>query len=131
MRTETAAVLPFPQRRTEPGEGVGRANVRLEVSRRGRLVLMMIAFVLGLLVAAAALLAFDVPFALADSEDEQQVTVTVEAGDTLWGYAEQYAPEGMSPHEFVTEARNLNHLSTGRITAGQQIELPAAEGAAH
>jgi len=85
-----------------------------------------VAFLLGLLVAAAALLVLDLPSALAGAEPEGPAVVTVEAGDTLWGYAEQYAPEGMSEQEFVTEARTLNHLTTGRITAGQQIELPEA-----
>jgi hypothetical protein len=36
----------------------------------------------------------------------------------------------MSETEFVEEVRSLNHLPTGRITAGQQIELPVAEVAA-
>ncbi|WP_193104226.1 LysM peptidoglycan-binding domain-containing protein [Brachybacterium sp. FME24] len=125
MRTDTATVLPFPQHRDERGERAGRAGVRLEATRRGRFLATLVAFVLGLLVAATALLMFDVPSALAGSDETDAVTVTVEAGDTLWGYAEQYAPEGMSEQDFVTEVRSVNHLPTGRVTAGQQIELPA------
>lgn len=127
MRTETATVLPFPSR---PAHGAGdsaRARVRLEPTRRGRLLLTALAFLLGLLVAAAVLLVVDIPSALAGSEGEQPVTVTVQAGDTLWDYAVQYAPEGVDEQEFIAEVRAMNHLPTGRVTAGQVIELPAAE----
>lgn len=124
MYTDTATVLPFPRHREERSRDAARADVRLVLTRRGRSVLTAIAFVLGLLVAAAVLLLVDLP-ALAGTEDAQAVIVTVEAGDTLWSYAEEFAPEGMSEQEFVTEVRTLNHLPTGRVTAGQQIELPA------
>ena len=128
MRTDIATVLPFPSQGAPRDEAAPRARVRLEPTRRGRLVVTLIAFVLGLLVAAAVLLAIDLP-ALAGTEGEQPVTVTVEAGDTLWGYAEQYAPEGMSAQEFVTEVRQHNQLPTGRVTAGDVIELPVVEQA--
>jgi len=130
MRTGTATVLPFPSQSTPRQEAAPRARVRLEATRRGRLLVTAIAFLLGLLVAVAALLVMDLPSALAGTEDEQPVTITVASGDTLWGYAEQYAPETMSAQEFVAEVRSLNHLPTGRVTAGQEIELPALEGAA-
>jgi hypothetical protein len=130
MRTDMATVLPLPQHRDEQGTQSGRAGVRLEITRRGRSLLTVVAFVLGLAVAAALLLMFDVPSALAGSGGEQQLTITVEAGDTLWDYAELYAPEGVSEQEFIAEARTLNHLPTGRVTAGQEIELPVAELAA-
>ena len=128
MRTDIATVLPFPSQGAPRDEAAPRARVRLEPTRRGRLVVTLIAFVLGLLVAAAVLLVVDLP-ALAGTEGEQPVTVTVEAGDTLWGYAEQYAPEGMSTQEFVTEVRQHNQLPTGRVTAGDVIELPVVEQA--
>ena len=128
MRTDIATVLPFPSQGAPRDEAAPRARVRLEPTRRGRLVVTLIAFVLGLLVAAAVLLVVDLP-ALAGTEGEQPVTVTVEAGDTLWGYAEQYAPEGMSTQEFVTEVRLHNQLPTGRVTAGDVIELPVQEQA--
>ena len=128
MRTDIATVLPFPSQGAPRDEAAPRARVRLEPTRRGRLVVTLIAFVLGLLVAAAVLLVVDLP-ALAGTEGEQPVTVTVQAGDTLWGYAEQYAPEGMSAQEFVTEVRLHNQLPTGRVTAGDVIELPVQEQA--
>ncbi|NMA77658.1 MAG: peptidoglycan-binding protein LysM [Actinomycetales bacterium] len=127
MHTGTATVLPFPQQHEQRGEGAARARVRLVPTRRGRRLLAGLAFLLGLLVAAVVLLTLDLPSAFAVSEAEEPITVTVEAGDTLWGYAEDLAPEGMSEQDFVAEVRNLNHLPTGRVTAGQEIELPVSE----
>ena len=124
MRTHTATVLPLP-RHDEQTHGVDvRPRVRLEPTRRGRLLLTAVAFLLGLAVAAVALLVLDLPAALAGTEGEQPAVITVEAGDTLWGYAAEHAPEGVSESEFVDEVRSLNQLTTGRISAGQEIELP-------
>ena len=124
MRTHTAMALPFP-RHDEQDHGVDvRPRVRLEPTRRGRLLLTAVAFLLGLAVAAVALLVLDLPAALAGTEGEQPAVITVEAGDTLWGYAAEHAPEGVSESEFVDEVRSLNQLTTGRISAGQEIELP-------
>ncbi|GAA1488529.1 LysM peptidoglycan-binding domain-containing protein [Brachybacterium sacelli] len=130
MPTETAPVLPFPQHHDQRDAQPSRADVRLEPTRRGRALLTLVAFLLGLLVAGTLLLVLDVPTALAGSEPEHPVTVTVEAGDTLWGYAEQFAPAQMSEQEYVAAVRSLNQLPTGRVTAGQQIELPAVEALA-
>lgn len=124
MPTETASVLPFPRRDTPSAQRSDREGVRLEATRRGRLVLTAAAFLLGLLVALGALLLFDAPSALAGEESPQQLTVTVEAGDTLWGYASQHAPEGVSEQQYIAEIHTLNHLPTGRVTAGEVIELP-------
>lgn len=131
MTLERATVLPFPQAFTARGAerpGGTRAHVRLELTRRGRRLLTVLAFVLGLIVAAVALFAFDIPSALAGEDRAEGVTVTVQSGDTLWGYAEQYAPPGMSETQFVAEVRSLNHLPTGRVTAGQEIQLPVVDG---
>lgn len=127
MRTATATVLPLRHRRDQHGVGATRARVRLEPTRRGRLVLSLLAFLLGLLVAAGVLLTVDLPAALAGTESQPPAAVTVEVGDTLWGYAEEHAPAEMSAQEFVDEVRRINQLSTPRVTAGQVLELPVPE----
>jgi len=37
-----------------------------------------------------------------------RVTYTVSRGDTLWGIAEMYAPEGMDKREYIYKVRKLN-----------------------
>ena len=49
--------------------------------------------------------------------------VVVEAGDTLWGIAERYAPDGIDPRAYVDAVIELNELP-GMPRAGQQIVLP-------
>lgn len=118
-----ATVLPFPtaSRRTEQARD--RKPVRLQMTARGRALLTVLAFAAGALVALAAVLLLGTPFAAAGAAEEP-LTVTVQSGDTLWGYAEQFRPEGESTEEFVHEMRLLNSLPTGRLTEGQQIVLP-------
>lgn len=127
MPTDSTTVLPFPHRSGGARRPAARTGARLQPTARGRALLLVIAFLAGLAVAALSLLVLDVPAALAGS-DRTQVTVTVEHGDTLWEYAERYAPEGMSEQEYITEVRSINHLPTGRVTTGQQIELPTEAG---
>ena len=102
-----------------------RARVRLAPTRRGRRLVVLLAFLLGLAVATVSMLALDVSSALAGGSDHA-VTVTVESGDTLWGYAEEYAP-AQDPYDFVQRAQQLNDLPTQRLTAGSTITLPTGE----
>lgn len=132
MSTQSATILPLrptTQAERTTRTAPARAGVRLEATRRGRRLAVALAFLLGLLVAGIALLVLDVPAALAGADPQDRVTVTVEAGDTLWEYAEEYAPEGASPEAYIAEVRTLNSLPTGRLTAGQEIVLPVAGSA--
>src|SRR5690625_7882205 len=54
MSTQTAQVLPFPRHEAAPASHAGRKGVRLEATPRGRIVLTLVAFLLGLLVALGA-----------------------------------------------------------------------------
>src|SRR5699024_10962570 len=83
MPPDTATVLPLRRHRTRSAQDDVRAGVRLELTRRGRMLVTLAAFGLGLLVALGALLVLDVPTALAGGETRQQATVTVEPGETL------------------------------------------------
>lgn len=118
-----ASILAFPARGASAAERSPRTRVRLELTRRGRLLLTAAAFLLGILVALAGLLFLGGPWAFAGDSHEGPV-VTVESGDTLWSYAQQYAPAGTDPHAYVEDVRRLNGLATPRLTAGQEIVLP-------
>lgn len=118
-----ATILPLADRRSENETLAGRESVRLSLTRRGRRLVVVVAFLLGLLVASLALLVLDLPSAVAGDRSEP-VVVTVEAGDTLWKYAERYAPSE-DPQDFVREMRRINTLPTGRLVEGQSVTLPA------
>jgi LysM domain len=49
--------------------------------------------------------------------------VVVHSGDTLWGIAERYAPDGIDKRAYVDALADLNELS-GVPRAGQRIVLP-------
>ena len=118
-----ATILPLSASDARPATPRDRSHVRLELTRRGRLIVTGAVFLLGILVAVIGLALLGGPFAFAD-EGEAGAVVTVESGYTLSHYAQQYAPEGMGSQEFIQEVRRLNDLPTSRLTAGEQITLP-------
>lgn len=50
--------------------------------------------------------------------------ITVTAGDTLWSLAEQYAPQGSDPRDWIYDIAVLNNLQDSLVHPGQQLELP-------
>lgn len=97
-----------------------RRGVRLEPTRLGQLLILTGAFLLGALVAALVLLTV-IPQA---SAGEAPQTITVQQGQTLWGIAQEHAPEGTDLRAYVLEAQRINDLTTERVSAGQELELP-------
>lgn len=111
--------LPAPRSRAP------RKSVRLELTRRGRLVRSVLVLVIALVIAAAVMTATGATSALADwAQGPERVAVTVQQGDTLWGYAREYAPEGTDVRDWVIEVQQANHLPSAQLTAGTQIEIP-------
>ena len=49
--------------------------------------------------------------------------VVVQPGQTLWGVAERYAPDGIDPRAYVDALSRLNELD-GALMAGARIRLP-------
>lgn len=104
-----------------------RPDVRLRITRRGRVVL-------GLLIASVALslaflmgMASFTPAAEAGSTaTTEYVTVTVHEGDTLWGIASQYAPEGTDVRDYILMVEDLNDLQNGVVQRGQSLHLPVS-----
>jgi Tfp pilus assembly protein FimV len=50
-------------------------------------------------------------------------TVLVQPGDTLWGIADEFAPDGTDPREYVDALVELNGLEGG-LQAGARLRLP-------
>lgn len=108
-----------------PSAASAPVSPRLELTRRGRLlrslvILALLVFVALTLVSAAGM----GPAAAGWLEGPQLVSVTVQPGDTLWGYAVAYAPEGVDPRDYVLQVQQVNGLSTTQVTVGTQIDLP-------
>lgn len=105
-------------------------TTRLRITARGRRVVtalaatpLVVAIGFGALSGGAALASRD-----AGSPAGTFDTVTVAAGDTLWGIAEDVAP-GADPRDVVDEIVHLNQLSGSSVVAGQQLAIPAAYSA--
>ncbi len=54
------------------------------------------------------------------------IAVSIQAGDTLWGYAEKYADSAYysSKQEYIREVCAMNGLESEMIYAGKTIALP-------
>jgi hypothetical protein len=106
-----------------PVRAAGASRRRVRVTRRGRLVLV--------LVAAAALL-FAISFgrtgsqaATATGTGPSLQQTTVQPGETLWVVAQRIAPKN-DPREVIAQIRRINHLQSSTLRAGQQLLLPVA-----
>lgn len=102
-----------------------RKGVRLEITRRGRIVRAVALLIVLAAIVTAALFGAGVTDALAArSGGPQTVSVTVQPGDTLWEYAQEYAPEGTDVRDWVIEVQRFNELPSAEVTAGSQISIP-------
>jgi hypothetical protein len=107
-------------------------SVRLRITRRGRVVLATLAS--APLVAGVVVLAFfGANSAVANSEGANGVGVsasqtfdyvTVQAGETLWGLAEEIAPSA-DPRDVIADIVSLNQLPTAEVQAGQKLAVPS------
>lgn len=118
-----ATILPLTAPHARPIAPKGRSRVRLELTRRGRLLATGAAFLLGIAVAIAGFAVMGGPWAFASPAGDEMV-VTVAPGDTLTEYAQDHAPEGITVEQYVQDVRLLNNLPTPRLTVGEQITLP-------
>ena len=97
-----------------------RAAVRL--TRRGRLLLLVLACALALLT-----LAWGAQSVRAAGESDGSATayVSVESGDTLWSIARTVAPHS-DTRDMIKRIADLNDLHSSTVRAGQLLVVPAA-----
>jgi len=110
-----------------PVTAVARAEAattrtRLRLTRRGRAVIAALASFP--LVVALVAVALNGGGATATTGAAPVTTLTVEAGETLWGIAAELAPDRPTA-DVVAELIAMNGLSTGSLEAGQPIVVPA------
>ena len=81
-----------------------------------------------MLAAAAALTVlgfFTAPAMASNGEPDvtQTVQVSVAAGDTLWGLANEFAPD-RDPRDVMDDIMELNNLTEPRLAVGAQLFIP-------
>ena len=111
----TAYALPTPRPHVS-------AHPRLRLTRRGRAVIA--ALVALPLVLAFVLLALNEGGATATSGAEAPVTVTVQAGESLWSLAGSLAPAA-NPADVVADILAINSLDSASVQPGQILIVPA------
>lgn len=122
-RTSTLASAHTPApRAASAAEFAGQApRVRLRMTRRGRLV-VTIAVALPLVLALVSV-ALNGGGATASSGAVAPITVTVEAGESLWSVAAALAPSA-STADVVAHLVAVNGLVTAELVPGQILVVP-------
>lgn len=98
-----------------------KKNSRAEQIIRNRKIFILVTFVLSLIF---GIIVFS---SRAAAEDNREIytyytSYEVQYGDTLWSIADKYmGPDYVSKDDFISNIKNLNHLSSDSITAGNYI----------
>ncbi len=58
------------------------------------------------------------------NEEYEVVSVTVQAGDTLWSIASEYKPAGTDLREFVYDIAANNGIKDCQVFSGQTLFIP-------
>lgn len=89
--------------------------------RRQRSAFFMVIIVIFVMMAHAA-------FSKSNSAKDEYsvVSVTAQAGDTLWSIAREYKPQGKDLREYVYEIAANNGIKDCNIISGQTIFVPVA-----
>lgn len=106
-----------------PRAGAARTATRdvpLRLTRRGRVVVFLLALGAGLWALGGQVAAADAPAAAVPVQ-----TYTVRAGETMWEIAAGIAAPGEDVRDVIDDVLELNEMSSAALTAGQQILLPA------
>ncbi|HEV7623247.1 MAG TPA: LysM peptidoglycan-binding domain-containing protein [Amnibacterium sp.] len=93
---------------------------RLRLTRRGRVVLVLLPAVVAL---SSAFVGISAPFAQADPAASHRAVVVVRAGDTLWALAERLAP-ARDPRDVVAALERANRLDSAVVLAGSRLTVP-------
>ena len=114
-----AAPGPLALDRRVPVRPAPRGRTRL--TRRGRLVLLVLA--VGLLLAAISVGRAGSQAATATETGPSLQQTTVRQGETLWSVARRIAPAN-DPREVIAQIRRINDLESSSLRVGQQLLLP-------
>ncbi|MCX6400801.1 MAG: LysM peptidoglycan-binding domain-containing protein [Propionibacteriales bacterium] len=121
MSTIAIAPQARPVRRTT--SQVRRPSSQVRLTRRGRLVVLALAF--AVVVAAAVWLAAGSAATREGGGSPAIEVVTVAPGETLWGLASDVAATtGDDVRSVMEQIQQLNTLDSSMVYAGQQLRVP-------
>ena len=58
------------------------------------------------------------------STEQSYETITIQAGDTRWSIAEEYAPAGQDVRNYIYEICDKNNIEAGDLIEGQDLVIP-------
>jgi LysM repeat protein len=102
-----------------PARRDGRAAPPVRLTRRGRVVLLVL-----LLAVATAVAGLVAAPGQAAERPTAAPTVVVRPGDTLWSIARRYEPR-RDPFETIDDIRRLNGIEDFTVHPGQQLTMPS------
>lgn len=118
------ALRPVAVRAHEPARArtiadrLGLAGLRL--TRRGRVVLVLLAMIL-----VAPMATWGATAVASSPGEPTEVRVhAVQPGETLWGFAEEVAEPGEDVRHAVARLQDLNEMSSGTVRVGELLLLP-------
>jgi len=115
-RPEVRAYRPEGARSV--ADRLGVAGLRL--TRRGRVVLVMLAMLL-----VAPMVTWGATAVASSPGEPTEVRVhAVQPGETLWGFAEEVARPGEDVRHAVSRLQDLNEMTSGAVRVGQLLLLP-------
>ncbi|GAA1528180.1 LysM peptidoglycan-binding domain-containing protein [Nocardioides humi] len=124
MSTITLAPRVAPARRTTSAARRPAARGQVRLTRRGRLVVFLLA--LGVVTLAAVWLAAGSAATREDGGAPQIELVTVAPGDTLWDIAsDAAATTGDDVRDMMRTIQQLNTIDGSVLYAGQELRVPA------
>ncbi|RKR74478.1 LysM peptidoglycan-binding domain-containing protein [Frondihabitans australicus] len=109
--------------RERNGFGTKPVRTRLHLTRRGRVVLTLLAAVAIVVGLGAAMLNGGGADATSSTGHVHFQHVTIQPDETLWQVAEQVAPNS-DPRDVINDIVKLNDLQTTSVMAGQSIAIP-------
>ena len=121
-RTAAPTTIRSAQRPAAPVPPALPARGGVRLTRRGRLTLVLL--VAALVAVVMVIGAASVSAVTSAPAAPATATVVVQPGQTLWGLAEQVAPNE-DPREVIKRISDLNALTSPIVAPGQSLVVPA------
>ena len=77
----------------------------------------------GIIIALCLMLVATIGINCRADVDTESVEYVVQAGDTLWSIAEEYAPKGMDKREYIYNLKKDNELKTSEIYTNMVLKI--------